>query len=354
MTLPLTEPPKSICLLRLSAIGDVVHILPVVQTLQHHWPHCKITWIIGKLEASLVADLPGVEFIIFDKHAGLKSCRLLRQELSGRRFDLLLHMQVALRASLISLLVPAPIRVGFDRKRAHDCQWLFTNQRISARQNQHVLDGFLGFLEKIGIGQHRMEWDLPIPDQARDKISQLVPPDKPLLVINPCSSARLRNWRNWPAERYAAVADYAGGQLGMAVILTGGPAGQERDVAAQICRQCRHLPVNLVGQTSLKELAAVLARAAVLIAPDTGPAHIATAVGTPVIGLYATSNPQRTGPYLSQNLVVNYYPQAMEKYSGKTVIEAHWGERVRHPDAMQLIPVDDVIRKLNEVVSRKV
>lgn len=353
MTLPLVEPPQSICILRLSAIGDVMHMVPVIRTLQYHWPNCKITWIIGNPEASLVADIPGVEFIIFNKHSGLKTGLQLRRLLAGRRFDLFLHMQVALRASLVSLAIHAPVRLGFDRGRAHDFQWLFTNQRIDPVPQQHVLDGFFGFLEKIGIHERCMEWNIPIPDQARNRINQLVTPGKPLLIINACSSARRRNWRNWPAERYAAVADEANRQLGMQVVLSGGPSGQERNMAQRICEHSSHAPVNLVGQTSLKELLALLERATVLIAPDTGPAHMATAVGTPVIGLYATSNPLRTGPYLHQNLVVNYYPHALEQYSGKTIDHARWGERVRHPDAMSLIPVDDVMQKLTKAVNKK-
>ncbi|MBN1377704.1 MAG: glycosyltransferase family 9 protein [Gammaproteobacteria bacterium] len=352
MTLPFLEPPQSICILRLSAIGDVVHTVPIIRTLQRHWPACKITWIVGRLEASLVGDIPDVEFIIFDKQAGLKGLLDLHRQLSKRRFDLLLHMQVALRASLISLSVHAPLKLGFDLQRAHDYQWLFTNHRIDARPCQHVLDGLFGFLEKIGVPERRLEWDIPVPDKARQKIQQYLTPEKPLLVINACSSNRHRNWRNWPADRYAAVVDHAIGQLGMQALLTGGNSEQEHSMAQDICNRATHKPLNLVGQTTLKELLAILNRADVLIAPDTGPAHMATAVGTPVIGLYATSNPHRTGPYLHQNLAANYYPQALERYSGKTVEQARWGERVRHPDAMQLIPVDDVLHNLTRIINK--
>ena len=123
-------------------------------------------------------------------------------------------------------------------------------------------------------------------------------------------------------------------------------------MAEDIQQQTQHKTFNLVGQTTLKELLALIDRAKALIAPDTGPAHMASAVGTPVIGLYATSNPLRTGPYLSQKWVINRYPQAMQKYSGKTVAQARWGERVRHPEAMQIITVNDVKQMLCELINK--
>ncbi len=297
-----------------------------------------------------MADLPGVEFIIFDKQAGLKNQLKLLRQLKGRHFDILLNMQVALRASLISLFISAPVKLGFDRLRAHDYQWLFTNQKIDPISGQHVLEGFFGFLEKLGIRQRCLQWDIPIPEQAQLKVSQVVQQDKPLLVINACSSSRIRNWRNWPAERYAAVIDYAIEELGMQVALSGGPTEQETNMANEIIQLSKNTLINMVGQTTLKELLALLRQASVVIAPDTGPIHMATAAGTQAIGLYATSNPMRTGPYLYLNKVVNYYPQALKKYSKKTIEEARWGERVRHPDAMKLIPVEDVVQQLKKVM----
>lgn len=326
-------------------------MVPVVRTLQHHWPDCRITWIIGRTEATLVGDLPGVEFIIFDKSAGLKSLHALRRRLHGRRFDVLLHMQVALRASLISLMVDAPVKLGFDRARAHDFQWLFSNCRIDPRPRQHVLDGFFGFLEKLGIGERLLEWELPVPDPARAFVASRVPDTRPVLVINPCSSARLRNYRNWPAERYAAVADYASERHDLQVVLSGGPGEGERAMAGRISSLARAPVTDLVGQTSLKAMLALLQRAAAVIAPDTGPAHLATAAGTPVIGLYAGSNPARTGPYLSRHWVIDKYAEALERYAHKGVDEAGWGERVRHPEVMNLISVDEVCDKLNRLMA---
>ncbi|MDX1610528.1 MAG: glycosyltransferase family 9 protein, partial [Halofilum sp. (in: g-proteobacteria)] len=138
--------PESLCLLRLSALGDVTHMVPVVRTLQHEWPDTRLTWIIGRLEAELVGDLPGIEFIVFDKARGLAAFRDLWRDLDGRRFDALLQMQVALRANLAGRLVRSPVRIGFDRTRSRDGHGLFVNRRIEPHPGAHVLDGLFDFL----------------------------------------------------------------------------------------------------------------------------------------------------------------------------------------------------------------
>ena len=310
MKLPFSSPPKNLCILRLSAVGDVCHTVPVIRTIQSVWPQTELTWIIGKLEASLVGDIPGIEFIIFDKAMGWQAYRNLRQQLKQRQFDALLHMQISLRSSLASRLVKTSNRVGFDRARAKDYQWLFTNYKIAAVPHQHVMDGLFEFARAIGIETRDLRWDIPIPEHATTFCQQHIPQDKPYAVISPCSSARFRNWRNWSSEGYAAICDYLEQQHGIRCVLTGGPSDLEQQYAQQITNQAKVKPVNLIGKTNLKQLLAAIKSARMVISPDSGPAHMATAVNTPVIGLYVTSNPDRTGPYLSQQWVINKYPEA--------------------------------------------
>lgn len=352
MQLPLRTAPESLCILRLSAIGDVCHTLPVVRTLQAHWPETRLTWIIGRVEAGLLGDIPGIEFIIFDKTEGWRAYRNLRTELHDRHFDVMLQMQIALRASVASLLIRSELRLGFDKARAKDYQWLFTNARIAPAQRQHVMDGLFGFTEALGIKERMLRWDIPQPLSAIQRIDALIPSAKPLLLISPCSSDRRRNWRNWSPERYAAVADYAIDKHGMQVALTGGGSGQERAMGAAIEQLAQRPILNLIGQTNLKELLVLIDRASVLIAPDSGPAHIATTVDTPVIGLYVTSNPARTGPYFSQQWVINHYPQSLQEESGLTVADAPWGQRVRSPEAMLRIEVAEVTQKLETLLDQ--
>ena len=339
---------RNICLLRLSAVGDICHTLPVVRTLQTHLPEARITWVIGKIEYGLVYDIPGIEFAVFDKAKGIGAYRDVKRQLKGRRFDILLHMQMSLRASALSLLIAAPIKLGFDKQRAKDMQWLFTNRQIAHQPRQHVIDSFFGFSEALGIEQHLYQWEIPIPEDARAFAQHNIAADQPALVISPCSSMA---YRNWHVAGYAAVADYAAEKYQMQVILTGGPSGIEKQYGEQISQAVKHPLNNLIGKTSLKQLLAILAEARVVIAPDAGPAHMATAVNTPVIGLYATTNPDRARPYSFPQYVVNHYPQAVQDKYAKSVAELPWGVRVRDKGTMERITSQDVTAILDVIMS---
>ena len=341
--LPLEKPPASICLLRLSAIGDVTHMLPLIATLQSQWPGTKLTWIIGSTEFQLVKSLADIEFIVFDKRNGFTEFLKLLKQLKARRFDLMLMMQVALRANLLSLMIPADIKLGYDRQRTRDFHQLFCNYAIDGPARVHVLDTFFQFVEKLGIAERKMDWLLKADEAARAFALNHV--DAHSIVINPCSSVRANNWRNWPVENYVDLIDRLM-KAGRKVILTGGPSDLERQFCQSIGDACEQPPQNLVGKTSLIQLLALLEGAGLLIAPDTGPAHMGTVAGIPVVGLFASSNPLRTGPYNSLDIVVNAYPDALQKYNGKTVGEAGWGERVRDPEVMKMITVDAVIERV--------
>ncbi len=346
--LPKDTPPRSVCILRLSALGDACHVVPVVRTLQQVWPQTRLTWIIGKAEARLMGLIEGVEFITVDKRAGLAVGRELRSRLAGRRFDVLLHMQLSLRASLISRLVPARIRLGFDRPRARELQWLFTNARIAPRTREHVLDSFFGFLEALGIGTRVLRWDVPLPQEALAYARQLVPEGTRTLLISPCSSHTLRNWS---AQGYAQVAEHAVRRHGMRVILAGGPTQAERQTGAEIERLAGVAMVNQIGRDTLPQMLALLKRATVLVTPDSGPAHMATMVATPVIGLYAATNPERSGPYLSRKWCVNAYPEAARRFRGREPQQLPWAEKIEEPGVMDLIRPGAVTARLDELLA---
>jgi heptosyltransferase I len=343
-----STPPRRICLLRLSALGDVCHVLPLVRTLQDAWPGTEITWIIGKLEHKLLGHLPGIEFLVFDKKTGRAAYGDLRRRMSGRRYDVLLHMQLAIRASLAAALVPAELKVGFDRPRAREMQWLFTNARIAPRQREHVLDSLFGFAEALGLRERSMRWDIPLPEPALDYARRAIPDGQPTLVISPCSSHVLRNWS---AEGYAAVADHAAARHGLRVLVCGGRSELEVQYGERIATLMRQPCVNLVGKDTLVEFLATLQRAKVLISPDSGPAHMATTVGTPVIGLYAATNPARSGPYYSRSWCVDRYEAAARKFMGKPAAELPWTEKIEQPGVMDLITPADVIERLDALMA---
>lgn len=344
------SPPESLCVIRLSAIGDTCHALAVVRTIQDTWPATRITWIIGRTEAALMADIPGVEFIIFDKSKGRAAYREVQAQLGRRRFDAALCMHASIRANLLTRLVRSPVRLGYDYARARDFQWLFTNRRIEPVPRQHVQDAMLEFASAIGVPRRPLRWDIPLSSAQRELAAAYIEDRRPLVVISPCSSQRLRNFRNWSAENYAAAANHARQKFDCRVVVTGGNTATEEEYGRTIAGLCGGDTANLVGRTSLKQLLALLDVAAVLVCPDSGPAHMATTVGTPVIGLYATSNPDRTGPYLSRDLTVNAYPEAVRRFLGKSVDDVRWGERVRDPRALDLIRVADVNERLDRVL----
>ena len=349
MTVRFDTAPTEICVLRLSAIGDTCHTLPVVRTLKAHWPEARITWIIGRTEASLMDGIDAAELIVFDKAGGLPAYGKLFRDLRGRRFDLLLHMQASLRANLVALITGGRTRVGFDRDRARDLQWLFTNTRIAAASHQHVMDGLFSFAERVGVTERVLRWDIPVSDADREYAAQLIDGGRPALVISPCSSQRFRNFRNWRALDYAAVANHAAANYGAQIVLSGGNSELEQRYGEEISEACDGPVKNIIGRSSLKQLLCVLDAATALVCPDSGPAHMANAVGTPVVALFATSNRRRTGPYNFQDLVVDKYPEAVQLEFGKTVDQIPWGQRVRNPDAMDLITVADVTAKLDLV-----
>lgn len=338
------QPPESLCLLRTSAIGDVTHVVPIINTLQAHWPDTQITWLIGKLEHRLVGDLPGVEFIIFDKEAKREGFRAVKEKLAGRRFSALLHMQIALRANLLSMLVKSPLRIGYDRARSKDLHGFFINCRIPARSGEHVLDAMASFLEPLGLQQDAVRWDIPIPDSAEEFADRHLPAGPRTLLISPASSHRLRNWR---PERYAAVADHAALERGWRVVLCGGPSAFEREFGDEIISHMQAHPVDLIGKDTLKQLLALLRRADLVLAPDSGPMHMANAVGTPVLGLHAASNPNRSGPYSDRQWCVDRYDAAARKFRGKSADQLAWGTKLEHVGVMDLIEVEDVIERLD-------
>lgn len=347
--LPLKNAPQSLCLLRLSALGDVTHTVPVIRAIQLGWPATRITWIIGKPEYRLLQGLSGVEFIVFDKRGGVRAIADLRGQLKQRHFDVLLHMQVALRANLLSCLIKAPVRLGWDSQRSRDRHQWFINQQIRSIPFQHQVQGFLEFARTLGLPANTPEWRMPVSDEDRQWARLQLPGDQPTLMISACSSHVLRNW---PVDRYAEIADLAFEKLGMQPVLIGGRGELERNTAVKIKSAMRNPVINLVGKDTLGQSMALMESATVLISPDSGPVHIASALGTPVIGLYAATWSKRSGPYNSLDLCVDRFPEAARKFRGREPEELRWGTRIEVPGVMELVTVSDVFARLELVMGQ--
>jgi len=333
------DPPRTICIVMLSAIGDAVHVLPIVNALKRRWPESEITWVIQSVPHRLVAGHRSVDhFLLFHRRRGAGAWRSYR-ELAGafpeRPYDLLLSLQVYLKAGLIAAFAPASRKLGFDRTRAHDLNWLFTNERIPFRGQRHVQDQYFEFLEHLGIDPHPPAWDLPILEEERAaQRAFLARLDRPACAVVVGTSKRAKNWS---AEGYARVLEALESEHGLQPVLVGGPSSVEREQAERIRALSRARPIDALGD-DVRRLVWLLEGSALVVSPDTGPLHIARALDVPVVGLYGYTNPRRTGPYRRfEDLVVDGYAE----YPGEP-----YPVSSAYRDGMKRISVEGVLEKV--------
>jgi heptosyltransferase I len=339
----LANAPTHICIVRLSALGDVTHAVPVLRAIQREWPETRVTWICGRLEHRLLSLLNGVRFVVLDKSAGLGGYRRLKRELAGERFDVLLQMQTSTRANLTGACVRADIKLGWDKARAREFHSWFMTDAIPAAPFQHQVQGHLSFARTLGLNANEPTWDFTVGEEEAEFADSVIPAGQRVLLVSPCSSHPSRNWR---AERYAAVADHAINAMGMRVVLSGGPSKSELDFGQAIEASMRNPVVNMIGKDTLPQLVALMQRAEVVLSPDSGPAHLANAVGTAVVGLHASTWSRRSGPYNFLHLCVDKFPEAAQRFRGRQPEELRWGTRIENPGVLDLIEVDEVIERL--------
>lgn len=351
MTAMTKESIRSICILRLSALGDVCNTVPTVRALQRQFPKAKITWLVGPAEAAFLAGLEGVSFVVVNKAKPIRMLRQLRRQFAKQRFDVLLMLQHALRATVISLGVPAKRRIGFPRQRAHEFQWLFSKEKVGTATGRHVLDGFMAFAKHLGVADLSVEWNIPVPESDRQWVAQqLAGVTKPRILICPAAS---KAYKNWTVSGYIAVAEHAQSR-GWQVILASGPATDEVALAQAIAAGVPGEVLNLAGETSLKQLYALIGAMDLLVAPDSGPGHMAASQGVPVISIMAHYAPWRSAPYGFAQYAVNTWAENIESETGKSVDDLPWRTRLQDPDAMARIPVARVIAKLDEVMDERI
>ncbi len=337
--------PQSICIVRLSALGDVLMAVPLIRTLQKQFPHARLTWVISQPAYDLVSGINDVEFILIDKPNHLKDYWQFRQRMRDRHFDVLLAIQSSFRANLLYACIRAKRRIGYDPLRSKDGHAFFINERIQPGRD-HTLDGFLRFAEVLGVSTPDIRWDLSIDDAATDWArAQLANTKKPILLVNPAAS---KPERSWPVARYIEVIREAQHRWQASVFLIGGPSAYDKELGDAIVAE---VPVkNLIGLTKPKQLLALIRLADALLCPDTGPSHMAAAVGTPVVALHAVTSADVSGPYTFRHLAVDYYPQAMREILGQTPETHIWGTHAHGMHTMSLVPVHDVLVKLEQIL----
>jgi heptosyltransferase I len=328
--------PKDIIIVMMSAVGDAVHVLPVVNALKRANPSCRISWILQPGPASLIANHPAVdEIIIFDRKLGFGGFLDLRRKLARRRWDLLLNLQVYLKAGIITLLVEADRKLGFDRSRARDMNWLFTNLKIPRRPIQHVQDQYFEFLEALGVSPTPLKWDLGPTEEERvwqREFVERVDGEYAAIVV-----ATSKAEKDWFPDRWAAIIDHLWNQYGVKSVLVGGTTERELEAREAIMSQAQHKPIDALG-SGLRNLVSIVDASSLVISPDTGPLHIAVALNKPVISLIGYTNPRRTGPYRKfRDLMIDAYADPDENYPPSME---------NRPERMQRISVDDVARRI--------
>lgn len=339
--------PRSIAILRLGALGDVCLTLPLIRTLQHYLPETRLHWIISSEMYGLLEGTGGVDFIRVDKPKSLWDYWKCYQKLKHYQFDVLLMPQATLRSNFISLFIRAKHKYGYDRLHARDLQSWFINRSVIAKK-EHLLDSFLRFAEPFGIQKKIIEWNLPVNEDhwkwARQRLCNAH--GTKWLAICPASS---KAERDWSTTHYASLVNGLAQRWNFNLVLIGGSSKREQDKAEEIVNRLEIPCVNLVGQTHIKQLSAIVGTVDLLLSPDTGPVHIATAMRTPVIGLYAVAPPLKTGPYFCQKWVINKFPEGVQTLLKKDLSSIHFHDRVHSSKAMDLISVEEVVVRCEEV-----
>ena len=329
-----------IAIVMMSAIGDAVHTLPVVNSLRAAAPDCRLTWVIQPGPHALVAGHPAVdEFILFDRKRGWRAYRDVARATAGERFDLVIALQVYFKAGLATQILRSPRKLGFDRARARDANWLFTNERIAARGQRHVQDQYFEFLEHLGVPP-LLEWRLGPTAEERARYANALPPDPRPTVAFVVGTSKPA--KEWPAERYAALADRLAAR-GVRTVLVGGRSPRELAAAQAIRGAARNPPLDLL-EWDLRKLVYLLDRVDALVSPDTGPLHMGVALGTPTVALMGYTNPKRVGPYRRfHDLMIDAYGDPGEDYPVSAAYR---------PGRMERITAEEVAAKVALALDR--
>jgi len=330
-------PLDRVCIVMMSAVGDAVHVLPVITAIKRHRPTSHITWVLQPGPATLVRGHPAVDdIVLFDRSKGVQGFLDVRRELATRRFDVVINLQVYFKAGVITSFTRAPVKLGFDRARARDFNWLFTNRKIPPHPHgQHVQDQYFEFLTAIGLPHEPVAWHLgPWPHEREWQRAFFAPIERPVAAIVVATS---KPQKDWLPERWAEVVDVLAIDYGVQPVLVGGRSPRELHAESVIMAQARHRPISALG-SGLRNLVGILDGSALVLAPDTGPLHMAVALDRPVVSLIGYTNPKRTGPYRRfHDLIVDAYGDPGEDYplSMETRL-----------DRMPRIAVRDVVEKI--------
>lgn len=328
-------------------------LLPAVRLLKKQFPQTQIDWLIDKSIASLIGEVSEVNVVSIDKPKSLADYWQFKQNWRKRNTGQLLSFQTSFVSNMVMALLPAEHKTGFGSPYSREGHHLFTNSAYDLPEHLHQVEIFLELAKKFAGINHDITItadDLNLPISALDKAwaTEALQAHSQWIAINPMASTLEKTW---PAQRYSELINKLGKLYPEKhIVLTGGPNAKEIEFAAKIQQLASFSCTNLVGKSTLTQLAAVLAQMQLLISPDTGPLHLANAVATPVVGLYAVTRPEYIGPYNQLQNCVNIYSQVAETVMHKPAAELGWQKKIPSLDAMQLISVEQVIDKAVQLI----
>lgn len=343
-----------ILIVKTSAIGDVTHTLPALNALRKKYPEARITWLVEEAAAEVIKGHKALDRMLvsgrkkwsrellgpkFFKVLG-EAWRFIR-ELRDTRYDLLIDFQGLLKSGIFVALARAERKVGYGKGMDHaECSWIFLNEQIPAvDMNIHALDRELMLLKAIGVECDEVRFDFPIGESDTERVAEQlrvagIEPEDHLVTINPQATWPTKLWDN---DKFAAVARALLDQ-GIRIVFTGGPS--EKQEIDDLLSRSGIRALNLAGKTSLKELAALYQRADLLITTDTGPMHIAAAVGTLVVAVFGPTAPWRTGPYGSGHQLIRVELQCSPCFKKECVDKK----------CMQMISVEQVLKAVENIM----
>lgn len=302
----------NILIVKLSAIGDVIHTLPSLAALRRLYPDAHITWVVEEAAANLVLHHPQLDrALIFPRKHWLtdfkngrfaSACRGIRSfvsQLQSRPYDLVIDFHGLFKSSIIVFLSKGRRKLGYDSWQ--ELSKLFLNEEIQEDMSKHAVDRYLDFTRYLGAHLQSAEFVLPLSDETQASIKALMDhhrlEEKKFIAISPVA---LWDTKLWNDRKFARLADDIGQKFNIPLVFT----GHNKESLDKITSQMNTKAINIGGQTSLTELACLYKKALMVITTDSGPMHLAAATGTPVVALFGPTDPARTGPYGTGHIVV--------------------------------------------------
>lgn len=331
-------PPGHICIVLLTGLGDVVHGLPVVNALRRAWPDTRITWVVEPMPAGILQPHAAIDqVIVYEKKAGIAGVLDLRRRMARERFDVTINFNIYFKSIFATIFSGAPERWTFGRDRARDGIWLAGNRHLPPRARRHTQDMFLEFVEALGVDPYPLEWRLEITPAEREQqhdFTERLNGRRAVALVPASANAK----KDWPPERYVEVVNAIEHDLGARAVLVGGPGAREVSAARTIEARADTKPLWMMGD-GVRRLIWIMDACAAAVAPDTGPLHIARALGTPVVGLFGHTNPWRVGPYRAyEHLWIDAYTEP-----GEPPDPSNWSPKL---DRMETIDARDVVAKV--------